>query len=97
MALSAILSFLANATSPSAVLIKGAEATVAELREGWILEPKSLDPDSVEAAEAAEVEARNLAGARRRWSKLTPEQRTTLLAAARAVGVSPAAVRTSLD
>jgi len=97
MALSAILSFLANATHSSEVLTKGAEATVAELREGWILEPKSFDPDSVEAAEAAEVEARNLARARRRWTKLTPEQRTALLGAARAVGVSPAEVRTSLD
>lgn len=97
MSMPAILSFLANSTSPSAVLNKGSEATVAELREGWILEPKSFDPDSVEAAEAAEVEARNLSGARRRWTKLTPEQRTTLLVAARAVGVSPAEVRTSLD
>jgi hypothetical protein len=97
MSMSAVMSFLANGRNPAAVLNKGAEATASELREGWILEPKTLDPDSVEAAEAAEVEARNLAGARRRWAKLAPEQRTTLLATARTVGVNPTEVRSCLD
>lgn len=100
MATRAVLSFLANAPDREVVevLNRGPEKAAEFLRAEWVVDEKNLDPDSVEAAEDAEVAEKNARGARRTWRRvLSPEQRTTLLAAGRMLGASPADLRASLD